>query len=157
MNKTKSTIIISFLIIVLSLAVLTATTLAWFTDSETNKGNLIVAGSLEIDAIWYELAEQGDEGTTATYSIKDYGSLTFATDEGDKTSFADSGKLINESNWQPAIANAKLITVTNKGSLDAVIALSAEVTKSGLEGALWFDFVAVGSDGVTGGFNQCDM
>ncbi|MFI3229730.1 MAG: SipW-dependent-type signal peptide-containing protein [Bacillota bacterium] len=159
-RKNARAILISILIIVLSIAVLTVTTLAWFTDTETNKGNLITAGDLDISATWYDLADANDTTNINTYTINkiDY---TFATGTDDGTSFADSGAMIAEEDFAPSYVSAKLITVTNNGSIDAVISLSVDVAEQegdyDLEDELWFDFIQITNGAVTGTYTERDM
>ena len=148
MQKTKKALIASGLALVVCLAMLIGTTFAWFTDSVTNKGNHIQAGTLDITATVAD-AKPGD-----TYNIngKEF-------DFGEAQDIEETkAPIISESNWEPGQSNAKLLTVTNKGSLAAKVKLDFEVTDGGLMNALWFDFVQVTAEGgQSGQFTQRPM
>ena len=147
MAKTKKSLIASGLAIVVCLAMLIGTTFAWFTDSVTNKGNHIQAGTLDIGATVAPVTE----GTTYEINGK-----TFDFGAAQDIETLD-GAIINETNWEPGQSNAKLLTVTNKGSLAAKIKLHFTVTDGGLMNALWFDFVQVTDEGQSGQFTKRPM
>ena len=147
MQKTKKSLIASGLAIVVCLAMLIGTTFAWFTDSVTNKGNHIQAGTLDIGATVASVTE----GTTYEINGK-----TFDFGAAQDIETLD-GAIINETNWEPGQSNAKLLTVTNKGSLAAKVKLDFTVTDGGLMNALWFDFVQVTDEGQSGQFTKRPM
>ena len=62
MKHLKRTLLVSVLAIALSLTMLAGTTLAWFTDEVTNKGNVITTGNLAIDAYAFDLTDTGSTG-----------------------------------------------------------------------------------------------
>ena len=47
MKRTKKSLFVSGVSLVISAVLLLGTTFAWFTDSVTNKGNVITSGELE--------------------------------------------------------------------------------------------------------------
>ena len=66
--------------------------------------------------------------------------------------------IINDELFEPEKSNAKLLEVQNKGSLAAKVKLRFDVTDSGLQDALWFDFIQVQNDGTTtGSFSRSPM
>ena len=134
MKHLKRTLLVSVLAIALSLTMLAGTTLAWFTDEVTNKGNVITTGNL------------GVNGGQPFY---------FETDGQDLN--LDSSPIIEESNWEPGKTSAKLLTVSNDGTVAAKIKLHFEVTGDELTPALWFDFVQVKGGTAVGSFTKRPM
>ena len=153
MKSTKKSLLASGLSLLVCAALLVGTTFAWFTDSVTNKGNSIQAGSLLINAYAYKL---GTGGQTCTIpGVNGDQAFTFtATPQDLKT---DSTPIISEPMWEPGASSAKLLQVTNGGTLAAKLKL--DFTTSGdLTNALWFDFIQIGEDGNTiGQFTQRPM
>ncbi len=145
-------IIVSILIISICLIALVGTSLAWFTLSNTNSGNLITSGSLDIAATWYDMDAEGQQ----TYEIDDE-TYAFASSGYDFASSTNKA-MISDTDWQPGATNAKLITIKNEGTINAVITLDTVVQESSLQEALWFDFVMFNSDGdQVGEFEQRPM
>ena len=146
MTKTKKSLLTSGLCLLVSAALLVGTTFAWFTDSVTNKGNSIQTGSLLINAYAYDL---GTDGQTCTIKgVNGDQAFTFeATPQDLKT---DSTPIINEQLWEPGASSAKLLQVTNDGTLAAKIKLQFAASGD-LTDALWFDFIQIGEDGNTMG------
>ncbi len=150
--KTCRPMLVSIISMVACIAVLIGATFAWFTETQSNKTNRIEAGTLDITAQWYDV-----QSTDATYTITETGmpsgiaarsyTYTFA-DAGTDFASTTSGAMIEESNWRSGSVNAKLIEITNHGSLDATIALNAVAVDGGLQDALWFDFIPV-TEGTT--------
>ena len=141
MKHTKRALVLSAVVLILSVTLLTGTTLAWFTDEVTNKGNVITTGNLTIDAYAYDLnmSDTGSTGFTVN-GVNGGQPFYFATDRQDLNT--DSSPIIEESNWEPGMTSAKLLTVSNAGTVAAKIKLHFEVTGD-LTPALWFDFVRV--------------
>ena len=153
MKTTKKSLLASGLALLICVALLVGTTFAWFTDSVTNKGNSIQAGSLLINAYAYKL---GTGGQTCTIpGVNGDQAFTFtATPQDLKT---DSTPIINEPMWEPGASSAKLLQVTNGGTLAAKLKLNF-TTSGDLTNALWFDFIQIGEDGNTiGQFTQRPM
>ena len=147
--------IISAVSILLSVAVLVGTTLAWFTDSVSNTGNVITAGNLQIDAYTYDLDMNNTSGKQYQVDgINQNRPFTFEQ-EGQNLKDPNAGAIISEELWEPGISNAKLLKVENTGNLATNIRLQFDVTDAGLMDALWFDFVQV--DPVQGQFTQRPM
>lgn len=152
-KSTKKSLIASGLSLLTCAALLIGTTFAWFTDSVTNKDNRIEAGTLAINAYAYDLAENGDSGFTIT-----------GVNNGEKFYFETTGQdlktnttpIINETLWEPSQSSAKLLQVTNGGTLAAKIKLDF-TTEGELTDALWFDFVQVKDGTVSGEFIKRPM
>lgn len=153
-NQTKKSLRTSGLALLLCVAMLIGTTFAWFTDSITNSGNKIQSGTLDIGAKAYAV---GEGGTTVTIEgVNGNRPITFSQKGADLENSEDP--IIHDSLWEPGKSSAKLLEVTNKGSLAAKVKLAFQVTDGGLQDALWFDFVQVGENGnVTGTFTKRPM
>ena len=157
MDSTKKSLLASGLALCASAALLMGSTFAWFTDSVTNTGNVITAGSLRIDATAYDVYDATVEGAQEGMSVTlDGRTATFeAAGQDLKT---DSTPIIGDTLFEPGRSNLKLLTVANNGTLAAKVKLEFDVTDGGLMEALWFDFVQVGSDGtVTGELTERPM
>ena len=153
MKTTKKSLLASGLALLICVALLVGTTFAWFTDSVTNKGNSIQAGSLLINAYAYDL---GTGGQTCTIpGVNNGQAFTFeATAQDLKT---DATPIISEQIWEPGVSSAKLLQVTNNGTLAAKIKLQF-ATSGDLTDALWFDFIQIDENGDTvGQFTQRPM
>lgn len=153
-NQTKKSLRTSGLALLLCVTMLIGTTFAWFTDSITNSGNKIQSGTLDIGAKAYTV---GQGGTAVTITGVNGGQpITFNETGVDLETSKDP--IINDSLWEPGKSSAKLLEVTNNGSLAAKVKLAFQVTDGGLQDALWFDFVQVGENGnVTGTFTKRPM
>lgn len=79
-------------------------------------------------------------------------SFSFETTPQDLKTSADP--VINEELWEPGKSSAKLLQVTNNGTLAAKIKLDFTVTNDTLTDALWFDFVQIKDNKVTGDFSE---
>lgn len=157
MNTTKKSLWAAGIALLISIALLIGTTFAWFTDSVINKGNVISAGDLKISATAYDVDMSNTSGQSYEIAGVNNGNKIYfeATGQNLKN---DSNPIINESLWEPGKSNAKLLTVKNEGSLAAKLSLSFDVNDDGLQGALWFDFIQVGSDGnLVGEFTERPM
>ena len=92
-KTTKRALLTSIMALMLCFAMLTGTTFAWFTDTETSSGNKIVAGNLDVDL---ELLEK----------------------DGTWTSIGESKKAIfNYEKWEPGYTDVKILKVENEGNL----------------------------------------
>lgn len=106
MNNKKSTkraLLSSVLSLLLCLTMLIGTTFAWFTDSVTSTGNIIKAGTLDVEMYWADGTEN-PESTTWTD--------------------ASEGAIFNYDKWEPGYVDVKHIKIENKGTLALKYALS---------------------------------
>ena len=108
MKTTKKNLWLCAVSMMLCVAMLLGTTFAWFTDSVTNKGNVIQAG--ELDAVF------GYRGLT---SNDDYSNVEEMT-----------GTLFNDMKWEPGKSFGYDFKVTNAGSLAFDWELSFQNIKS---------------------------
>ena len=134
-----------------SVALLLGLTFAWFTDSVKNEGNRIQAGTLGIAAT---VAAADGAGTGFTVAGVNGGN-EFGF--GQAVDVDESSPIISEGNWEPGQSNAKLLTVSNGGSLAAKVKLQFDVKDAGLQDALWVDFVMVKDGQVAGQFTKRPM
>ena len=141
MKAAKRSILICVLTLILSVSLLAGVTFAWFTDSITNSGNTIQSGELAIDATAYDRVDTETDGLTVTIDGENVASGTYYF-EAEGTSLRNGDPVITEENWQPGDMNAKLFTVSNEGSIDAVVSLDFFVSGD-LAEAMWYDFIAV--------------
>ncbi|WP_394968920.1 SipW-dependent-type signal peptide-containing protein [Candidatus Allofournierella merdipullorum] len=150
---TKHSLWASGLSLLLCAALLLGTTFAWFTDSVTNTGNTITAGTLGIKATVAEV----DKNAAVTYTVPGLNGgapFGFGTPRDLEQ---DPAPILSENNWEPGVSDAKLLTVTNDGNLAANIRLNFNIENKELEGALWFDFLRVENGAVTGSFVKRPM
>lgn len=155
MKAAKRSILICVLTLILSVSLLAGVTFAWFTDSITNSGNTIQSGELAIDATAYDRVDAAEtDGLTVTIGEGNVASGTYYF-EAEGASLRNGDPVITEENWQPGDMNAKLFTVSNEGSIDAVVSLDFFVSGD-LAEAMWYDFIAVNpADGsLLGEFSQ---
>ena len=153
-QKTKHALVASVVSMAMCCALLLGTTFAWFTDSVTNTGNKIEAGTLGIAA-----TVQNVDTSKGDYTIDGVnGGNAFGFDGSPKDIESLTTGIISEQLWEPGQSNAKLLTVTNNGSLAAKVKLEFDVQDAGLEDALWFDFIQLGENGnVSGSFTKRPM
>ncbi len=95
-KKTKRELTASVISIVLCVAMLVGLTFAWFTDSVTNKGNIIKSGNLDVAFEWANGTEALD-------------SATWQDASGDA--------IFNYDKWEPGYTEARHIRISNKGNL----------------------------------------
>lgn len=155
MSKTKRLLAVSALTLILSVAMLTGTTLAWFTDEVTNSGNVITTGNLAINAYAYDLDMSNTGSTGFTVDGVNGGQPFYFATDGQNLN-TDSSPIITESNWEPGMTSAKLLTVSNAGTVAAKIKLLFDISGD-LTPALWFDFVQVKNGDAVGQFEKRDM
>lgn len=108
MKTTKKSLWLSAVSMMLCVVMLLGTTFAWFTDSVTNKDNVIQAGNLDVQF--------------------DYRGLTETTAENYKK--VDSKALFNDVKWEPGKSFGYDFKVTNAGSLAFDWELSFQNIKS---------------------------
>lgn len=155
MNKenNKRKLVASAAMAVASIALLMGLTFAWFTDSVTNKGNAIQAGTLGITATVAPVeAGKADFTIAGINGGKPFGFSATAQDLE-----AEGVHAIAENNWEPGQSNAKLLTVANNGSLAAKVKLQFAIEDGGLADALWFDFIMVKDGQAAGAFQKRPM
>ena len=105
-KSTKKSLVASGLSLLMCAALLIGTTFAWFTDSVSNTGNRIQAGTLEIDL----LMDKDGKGEGAYTSIADTTGDIFSVNG-------------NGINWEPGRTEIVYLAVENKGSLAATFDL----------------------------------
>lgn len=137
-KNTKRALLASVLSVALCCAMLIGSTLAWFTDSVVNSGNVIQSGELKIQAFYYDL-EPGGSGFQIE-GINNGNSFGFV-EETEKKDLEIDGPVIEEELWEPGISSAKMIEVKNIGNLAAKVKIYFSVFEDGLEKALWFDLI----------------
>lgn len=98
-TKRKVGIIGNIVAIIVCLAMLMGTTFAWFTDSETNSGNVIKSGALNLEAYW-ALGTQDPAAATTTWNDIDSADAVY-----------------NYGNWEPGYTVARHFKIANEGSL----------------------------------------
>lgn len=140
--------------VVLCAFMLAGTTWAWFTDSATNTGNSIQAGTLKISAASAAVDPAASEKPFTVAGFNGDAAFGF----GAAQDLESAGPMISAQNWEPGTSDAKLLSVKNAGTLAAKIKLRFTVADGGLADALWFDFVQVSADNaVTGTFTRRPM
>ena len=93
-KSAKRTLLASLIALLLCFSMLIGTTLAWFTDSTANTGNIIHSGTLDVKM---------------SYSSDN---TNFKDVEAD-----DAGPIFNYDNWEPGYTDMKYIKLENMGSL----------------------------------------
>ena len=157
MKSTKKSLLASALALVVCLALLMGATFAWFTDSVSNTGNQIQAGTLGITAMAYDV-DMSNTGSTGYQIPGVNGGKPFYFEAAGQDLGENSAAIINENLWEPGQSNAKLLSVTNSGNLAAKVKLQFTVNDDGLQNALWFDFLQVDEAGtITGSFTKRPM
>ncbi len=159
-KELKRSLISSAVAVAVCASSFAGTTFAWFTDTVTSGNNVIKAGKLEVGAYAYALNAEGD--TTITIENKDYSlDCTFDFGKNNRTSIEGSTDIISASNIEPGYSNAVLVELENTGSLNAKVKLDFFTEDSGLQNALWFDFITVEKSGTgftaSGTFQQQPM
>ncbi len=134
MFKHKKSLLASGLALLVCFALLMGSTFAWFTDSVTNTGNRVEAGTLAVDL----LMDKGD------------GNGYVSIDKGQGDIFEEDG---NGYNWEPGMTQVVYLAVQNQGTLSIKYNINLEILEDGLAPALEF---AV-ADGVQyGGLSSWD-
>jgi predicted ribosomally synthesized peptide with SipW-like signal peptide len=94
MNKTKKSLLMSAISLLLCISMLIGSTFAWFTDSVTSAGNKIQSGTLKVDL------ELLDKETGKWNSLKD-----------------TKAPIFNYDKWEPGYVDTKVLKVENEGNL----------------------------------------
>lgn len=97
MTKTKHSLLMSAISLLLCASMLIGTTFAWFTDTVVSSGNIIKSGTLKVSMEWKDAS--GAAGTQTAY--KD----------------ASTGAIFNSELWEPGYTDAKNIKISNIGTL----------------------------------------
>ncbi len=138
-KTTKRALLTSVMALVLCFAMLTGTTFAWFTDTETSSGNKIVAGNLNVDLLMYTADQNTDDG---------YSSIAKST----KPIFGE-GSIAQDNNaetlWEPGKTQVAFLAIRNIGNLALKYNVIVDVTDNGLIGALEYAIVPVKADANT--------
>ena len=103
MTRTKKSLLMSIVSLLLCLSMLMGTTYAWFTDSVATTGNRIVSGSLKIDLLHYH--------DSKWISLKDH----------------PDHKILNYNLWEPGHTRYERLQIKNLGNLALKYVLSATV------------------------------
>jgi len=109
-SKTKKTLLSSIIVLIVCIAMLLGTTFAWFSDSVSNTGNKIQAGTLDIDLLKNSKKTADAEGTYV--SIADNVEKVFSADVL----------------WEPGQTQVAYLAVQNKGNLALKYNLYIDVT-----------------------------
>lgn len=126
MQKTKKSLLASGLALIACLAMLIGTTFAWFTDSVTNRGNIIQSGNLKIDVVGYYLNGDQWDKQNINWGVRN--------------------PMIRAENWEPGQYNAAVILVSNySSSLAARVDLDFTITEESkdLADALWYKLTPI--------------
>ena len=94
MNKTKKSLLMSAISLLLCISMLIGSTFAWFTDSVTSAGNKIQSGTLKVDL------ELLDKETGKWNSLKE-----------------SQAPIFNYDKWEPGYIDTKVLKVENEGNL----------------------------------------
>ncbi|HJD23346.1 MAG TPA: SipW-dependent-type signal peptide-containing protein [Firmicutes bacterium] len=127
MGSTKKSLLASGLALCASAALLMGSTFAWFTDSVTNTGNRIQAGSLNLNVIGYRL--ENGQWSNPIWQTQ-----------------LENGALFEETTWEPGQYGAVLLKVSNySSSVFAKVDVDFSVTENTgeLADALWYKLTAV--------------
>ena len=128
MTTTKKSLLASGLSRLVCLALLLGTTFAWFTDSVTNTGNTIQAGS---------------------FDVRFFGNRY---DGGNWTAVNNLGRdtlMVGDTNWEPGQFNAVAVGVSNyHATLSSKVSITFEITQESknLADALWYKVYAYNSN-----------
>ena len=94
MNKTKKSLLMSAISLLLCISMLIGSTFAWFTDSVSSAGNKIQSGTLKVDL------ELLDKETGKWNSLKE-----------------SQAPIFNYDKWEPGYIDTKVLKVENEGNL----------------------------------------
>ena len=132
MTNSKNTgraLLTSVMALVLCFAMLTGTTFAWFTDTETSSGNKIVAGNLDVQLLMFDGTNYVDIGSE------------------NKPIFGAASLIAQDKNadtlWEPGKTQIAYLAIRNAGNLALKYNVIVDVTDNGLIGALEYAIVPV--------------
>ena len=118
MKKTKRSLFTSLVTLLLCSAMFVGSTFAWFTDTVSNTGNRIQAGTLKVDLLM-------DKELDGNYT-------SIAGGKGDIFKEANVAQNSNETLWEPGKTQFAKLAVENKGNLALKYAAYIDVTDKGL-------------------------
>ena len=95
-KRTKKSLIMSALSLLLCFMMLLGTTFAWFTDSISSANNIIKSGNIDVEMYW---AEGTEDPSSATWQD------------------ASRGAIFNNDKWEPGYTEVRHIKIANEGSL----------------------------------------
>ena len=130
MKNTRRSLITSLVTLLLCSAMFVSSTLAWFTDTVSNTGNRIQAGTLKVDLLM-------DKGS---------GYESIANKEGDifKETATANNSLVTL--WEPGKTQFAKLAVENKGNLAIKYNILIDVTDEGLIGSLEYAIISSGHE-----------
>jgi len=112
-RNTKSALMSSVVALFLCFSMLLGTTYAWFTDSVTSGGNVIQAGTLDVELYQWTAVDASTEITDSSDPI--FGAGTSANDTTAATL------------WEPGKTQTVYLSIKNAGSLDLKYMVALEV------------------------------
>ncbi len=128
-KNTRRALLTSVMALVLCFAMLTGTTFAWFTDTETSSGNKIVAGNLDVQLLMFDGTNYVDIGSE------------------NKPIFGAASLIAQDKNadtlWEPGKTQIAYLAIRNAGNLALKYNVIVDVTDNGLIGALEYAIVPV--------------
>ena len=116
-KSTKRALLVSAMAMVICFTMLLGTTFAWFTDSASSNGNIIKAGTLDVEMKWAE----------ANVALAD---AVWVEETGTDDELAP---MFTYTKWEPGYVEAKYIEISNPGTLAfnyklRIVPVSATVT-----------------------------
>lgn len=114
-NRTKKALVMSVVAMILCVAMLAGTTFAWFTDSASNTGNKIEAGTLDVKLYMYSDADN-DYIDISKNNSPIFGSGSIAQDNNSQTL------------WEPGKTQVAYLMIENAGDLDLKYNVALNVT-----------------------------
>ena len=105
MTKTKNSLVLSVISLLLCLSMLLSTTFAWFTDVSTSKGNVVQSGSIKAEMYW---------------------SNDLLSVDSTEWKNADGVPVFKYDDWEPGYTDVKYIKVKNAGNLSFKWRISIE-------------------------------
>ncbi len=102
MTKTKHSLLMSVIALILCASMLIGTTFAWFTDSVTSSNNIIKSGTLSISLSYIDDINENPQTSTAWKNVEEAGV---------------KNQIFDYSNWEPGFTQIRHIKIENEGSL----------------------------------------
>ena len=98
-KTTKRALLLSVVSLFLCFTMILGTTCAWFTDSVTSSGNIIKAGTLDVEMYWAD------------------GAKAIPADDSADWKNASEGAIFDYEYWEPGYVQVRHIKIANKGNL----------------------------------------
>ena len=130
MKNTRRSLITSLVTLLLCSAMFVGSSFAWFTDTVSNTGNRIQAGTLKVDLLM-------DKGS---------GYESIANKEGDIFKEAATANNSLATLWEPGKTQFAKLAVENKGNLAIKYNILIDVTDEGLIGSLEYAIISSGHE-----------